>query len=149
MSLELEYDQSLLSKEHKAGPFEVTAELVSGLCATLGETGPLYTDEEAARNAGYETVLAPPIVCGLLIHQFQLPDIELKFGNTIYHAGQALEPLAAIQVGDQLTASSHLKEVYPKTGRTGTMVFIVWETVFSNQRGECVATVRNSTAARE
>ena len=32
-------------------------------------------------------------------------------------------------------ASSHLKEVYPKTGRSGTMVFTVWETTFTNQDG--------------
>ena len=63
--------------------------------------------------------------------------------------GQVLESLAPIQAGDHLTSSSHLKEVYPKTGRTGTMVFIVWKTVFSNQRGESVAAVEESYAVRE
>ena len=51
--------------------------------------------------------------------------------------------------GDQLTASSHLKDVYAKTGRSGTMVFVVWETTFRNQHGDVVAEVQESFARRE
>ena len=50
---ELDFDHSLLGKEHHAGPFQVTRELIDGFCNTLGETNPLYLDEEAARSAGY------------------------------------------------------------------------------------------------
>jgi hydroxyacyl-ACP dehydratase HTD2-like protein with hotdog domain len=77
-----------------------------------------------------------------------LPDIKLNFGKGRVHAGQVLETLGPIQAGDTLSASSRLKDVYAKTGRTGTMVFIVWQTVFSNQRGEAVAAVEESYAAR-
>ncbi|HEU0021958.1 MAG TPA: MaoC family dehydratase N-terminal domain-containing protein, partial [Dehalococcoidia bacterium] len=76
-------------------------------------------------------------------------DINLKFGRTRFHAGQRVQARAPILAGDFLTASSHLKEVYPKTGRSGTMVFIVWETTFRNQKGEVVADVQESYAARE
>jgi acyl dehydratase len=54
-----------------------------------------------------------------------------------------------VVAGDSLSASSHLKEVYPKTGRSGTMVFIVWETTFRNQSGDVVADVQESYAVRE
>ena len=60
---ELDFDHSLLGKEHHAGPFQVTRELIDGFCTTLGETNPLYLDEEAARGAGYDTVLAPNSLC--------------------------------------------------------------------------------------
>ena len=145
---ELDYDRSLLGKEHKAGPFQVTRELIDKFCAALGETNPLYLDEDAARRAGYETVLAPTALCTLFVHQVVLPDIKLTFGRRRVHAGQVLETLGPIQAGDSLTASSHLKDVYAKTGRTGTMAFIVWETVFFNQRAEAVAAVEESYAAR-
>ena len=65
------------------------------------------------------------------------------------HAGQRVQPKAPIVAGDQLTASSHLKEVYAKTGRSGTMVFVVWETIFTNQNNEVVADVQESFARRE
>jgi acyl dehydratase len=66
-----------------------------------------------------------------------------------FHAGQRVQPRAPIVAGDSLTASSHLKDVYAKTGRSGTMVFIVWETTLRNQKGEVVADVQESFAARE
>jgi len=147
--LELEYDRSLLGKEHQAGPFEVTEELVRSFCSAIGETNPLYTDKDAARKAGYQSVLAPPTLCPIFIRGESIPDIKLKFGKLRFHAGQMVKPLAPILAGDTLMASSHLKEVYPKTGRSGTMVFIVWETTFTNQRGDKVAEVQESYATRE
>ena len=149
MTLELEFDRSLLGVEHPAGPYEITSELIRDYCAAVGETNPLYTDESAARAAGYAGVVAPPILCTLLIRGRSMPDINLKFGRIRMHAGQRVEPLVPIVAGDVLTASSHLKEVYPKTGRSGTMVFIVWETTFTNQRAEKVAAVQESYAVRE
>ena len=149
MTLELEFDRSLLGKEHKAGPFPVTSELIRNYCEAIGETNPLYTDEEAAKAAGYSAILAPPALCAVFVRQVTIPDLKLNFGKTRFHAGQMMEPLAPIVAGDSLSATSFLKEVYPKTGRTGTMVFMVWETDFTNQRGEKVAAVQESFAARE
>ena len=147
--MELEYDRSLLGKEHRAGPFEVTKRLIRDYCSAVGDTNPLYIEEEAAKLAGYPTVIAPPTLCSIFIRDVTIPDIKLKFGTVRFHAGQRIEPLAPILAGDSLMASSYLREVYPKTGRSGTMVFAVWETTFTNQRDEKVAAVQESFAARE
>lgn len=149
MAMELDYDRSLYGKEHQAGPFEVTREMVQAFSRSIGETGAEFNDESAAQAAGYRSVVAPPTLCTLYVRRVQLPDINLKFGRTRFHAGQRVQAIAPILAGDFLTASSHLKEVYPKTGRSGTMVFIVWETTFRNQNGEVVAEVQESYAARE
>ena len=149
MTTELEYDRSLHTRDIASGPFEVTGELIQGFCRAIGEANPLYTDEEAARRAGYPGLVAPPTLCTLFVRRVHLPDIQLKFGRLRLHAGQMVEALAPVVAGDTLRAVSRLKEVYPKTGRSGTMVFIVWETVFTNQRGEPVAAVQESFAARE
>ena len=106
-------------------------------------------DEPAARAQGFKSLVAPPTFCTILVHRVSLPDIKLKFGRTRMNAGQRVQSQAPIVAGDRLTASSHLKEVYPKTGRTGTMVFIVWETTFRNQEGSVVAEVQESFACRE
>jgi acyl dehydratase len=149
MAMELNYDRSLYGKEHQAGPFEVTREMVQAFSQSIGETGAVFNDEPAAQAAGYRSVVAPPTLCTLYVRRVELPDINLKFGRTRFHAGQRVQAIAPILAGDFLTASSHLKEVYPKTGRSGTMVFIVWETTFRNQHGEVVAEVQESYAARE
>ncbi len=147
--MELEYDRSLYGKEHLAGPFEVTKELIQAFTESLGETNPVFTDETAALAAGYSGLVAPPTFCTVLVHRVSLPNIKLKFGKMQVHAGQRVQPRADIVAGDQVTASSQVKDVYTKTGRSGTMVFIVWETTFRNQNDEIVADVQESFACRE
>jgi acyl dehydratase len=149
MVLELEYDRSLYGKEHRAGPFEVTNEMIQAFTRSIGESDPLFVDETAAREAGYRGLVAPPTFCTVLVAQLALPDINLKFGRMQSHAGERVQPRAPIVVGDQLTASSRLKDVYAKTGRSGTMVFVAWETTFRNQNGEVVADIVQSFARRE
>ena len=126
MVMDLDYDRSLYGVEHQAGPFAVTKDMVQAFSKSIGETGPIYNDEAAANAAGYSGVVAPPTMCSLFVRRVELPDIKLKFGRSRFHAGQRVQPKGNIVAGDSLTASSHLKEVYPKTGRSGTMVFIVW-----------------------
>ena len=50
--------------------------------------------------------------------------------------------------GDTLETKTKLKEVYAKTGRSGKMVFAVWETSLTNQNGDTVALVRESFVRR-
>ncbi len=149
MAMELEYDRSLHGVEHKAGPFEITNEIIDQANKSVGETGPAFRSDEEAKEAGYRGRIAPPTLCCLLVRQVSLPDVNVKFGRTQMHAGQRVEPKAPVYAGDQLSASSHLKDVYAKTGRSGTMVFVVWETTFSNQDGLVVAEVQESFARRE
>ncbi|PKB64724.1 MAG: hypothetical protein BZY80_02110 [SAR202 cluster bacterium Io17-Chloro-G2] len=149
MAFELEYDRSLYGVEHKAGPFPVTLDVVKSFTQGIGETNPIFIDEAAAKAAGYAGLVAPPTLCTIFVRQVKLPDVKLNFGKSGMHAGQKVQSLAPIVVGDEITASSHLKDVYAKTGRTGTMAFVVWETSFSNQNGQVVAEVQESFARRE
>lgn len=149
MTMELEYNRGLYGVEHEAGPFDITADLIQVFNHSIGETNPMFTDAAAAQAAGYTGVLAPPTLVTMLVRNVELPDIELQFGTTRFHAGQRVQSRAPIVAGDSLLASSHLKEVYPKTGRSGTMVFTVWETTFTNQDGVVVADVQESYASRE
>ncbi len=146
--IDYEYDHSLYGVEHESGPFPVTEEIVETYTRSVGEDNPIFTDRESARAAGYSNVVAPPTLCALF-ERGELPDIKLQFKGRQFHGGQRVEPRAPIMVGDTLTASSHLKDVYTKTGRSGTMVHVVWETTFRNQDGAVVADVQRSQVVRE
>lgn len=146
--IEYEYDHSLYGVEHESGPFPVTGAIISAYARSVGENNPIFTDPAAARAAGYANQVAPPTLCALF-ERGELPDIKLRFGRRQFHGGQRVEPRAPIIAGDTLTASSHLKDVYTKTGRSGTMVHIVWETTFQNQHGATVADVQRSQVVRE
>ena len=149
MTTELKYDRSLHEKEHRAGPFKITADMISAVNVSLGEKGVAFTSDAGAKEQGFRGMIAPPTLCSIFVREVQLPDIGLEFGRVQMHAGQRVQPIAPIYAGDSITASSHLKDVYAKTGRSGTMVFVVWETTFRNQDGEIVAEVQESFARRE
>jgi acyl dehydratase len=147
--MELDYNRSLYGKEHLAGPFEVTKELIQAFIQSVGETSPIFTDEAAAVAAGYRGLVAPPTLCTVLVHRVSLPSIDLKFGKMQVHAGQRVQPRRPIVAGDQITASSHLKDVYAKTGRSGTMVFSVRRLTYRNQQGVDVAYADQTVVHRQ
>jgi 3-methylfumaryl-CoA hydratase len=60
-----------------------------------------------------------------------------------FDAGKDITLGTPIRPGDVITVVSTLHEVYEKTGRTGSMVFVVVRFTMENQRGETVAIVDN------
>ena len=147
--MNLEYDRSLYGKKHVSGPFEITKEAIQAFTQITGEIDPVFLDENAALDTGYRGLVAPPTFCAVLVARLALPNINLKFGRVQAHAGERIQPRSPIVAGDRLTTSSALKDVYAKTGRSGTMVFVLWETTFRNQHGVVVAEIERSFAHRE
>ena len=135
---EIRYDRSLLGVEHPIGSFHVTAEMISAFARATGDV---------AAGSG-EGPVAPPTFCNLFISGATRPDIGLEFGDTGFFAGQAIESLRPVRANDVLEAKTRLKDVYAKTGRSGKMVFVVWETTFSNQNADLVALVQESFVRR-
>jgi hypothetical protein len=61
----------------------------------------------------------------------------------ILHAGQEYEYLGEVKAGDTLTSKGKISDVYEKEGKAGgTMLFVVSENTFTNQRGEDVLIAR-------
>ena len=66
----------------------------------------------------------------------------MRLWNTV----RWLKPVLA---GDTISVSAQVKEVYAKTGRTGTMVFAVTKFTYRNQHGRTVANTESSTVHRQ
>ena len=145
---DLIYNRSLLGEEHLIGAFKVTREMILAFAYSTGETHPLYSDEDAARASEYGDLIAPPTFCNIFVDGLKRPDIELEFGDLALFASQAIENLGPIKPGDTLEAKTKLKDVYAKTGRSGKMAFVVWETSFTNQHGATVVLVRDAFVRR-
>lgn len=145
---DIKYDRSLLGVEHSVGTFEVTKEMIVSFARSTGETNPLFLDEEKAKESRYGGLIAPPTFCNIFISGGTRPDVKIEFGDMTLFAGQAIESLSPVRPGDTLETKTKLKEVYAKTGRSGKMVFAVWETSLTNQKGDTVALVRESFVRR-
>ena len=145
---QLEFDRELLGKEFPAGTFRVEKERLLAYCAAIGESNPIYTDEEAARRSGFRSLVAPPSFCTLLERTSIRPKIHLKFSGMAFHAWQTIECFAPVCAGDVLEARARLKDVYTRPGRTGPAAVVVWETTFTNQEATLVALVQASSITR-
>ncbi len=144
----MRYDRSQLGVKHHIGTFHITREMILAFATSTAETNPMYSDEEYARASAHGGLIAPPTLCNIFVDGLKRPDIKLTFGEVSLFASQAIENVSPIRPGDTLEAETHLKEVYEKTGRSGKMVFVVWETSFTNQDGEIAVCVRDSYVRR-
>jgi 3-hydroxybutyryl-CoA dehydratase len=122
-------------------PIAVTAERIASFCEAVGETNPLYVDPAAAAAGPFGGIIAPPaFVAGFRYADDVFEQIPV-FSRGGLMGGIDIELEAPIRPGDSILVSSEVKEVYEKTGRTGTMIFAVVRSTLTNQRGEVVARV--------
>jgi acyl dehydratase len=145
----LEYDSSWIGKEFDRYTYQVTKEEVIEFAKSVGESNPLYTDEEYARTTPYGGIIAPPTFCLVFRSHAMLPDLKLNYGKRGLDGGKECQFYAAIRPGDTITGVDRIAEVYEKTGRSGNMIFIVRESEMTNQHGKKVAVIRQSLIRRD
>ena len=136
-----EINRELLGQEFDRSDYgPVTAAELVSYARKLGETDPRYADEEASRAHG--GLVAHPSFVVKLRGDRALPEFvlrQMRIGG--FDAGKDIEFGAAIRPGDVLHVKSTVHDIYEKTGRSGTMVFLVLRTEIHNQRREMVAIV--------
>ncbi|MSQ33272.1 MAG: hypothetical protein EXR60_02455 [Dehalococcoidia bacterium] len=140
----LDYDRSVIGVEYDLGTFTVTQEMLVNYARAVGAFDPIYWDPEAARKGPYRGLVAMPTfisVFGSRGPGAPGPDLKLNFGTKGQEAALAVENYLLIRPGDMLHVVSRAKEVYAKTGRSGPMVFMVFEETFHDRQGNKVATV--------
>ena len=114
----------------------------------VGETDARYLDPEAAREAGFDDVVAPPmfaaVYCGPALWPALMdPEIGLDFSRMVHGAQEFTwhEPVVA---GDEITTEAELEN---KSERGG-LEFFVFKTTSTNQRGELVSEGRWTNIVR-
>jgi len=116
----------------------VTAEHLIAFARALGTSDPAYTEPGP-------DLRAHPTYCVRFHGRRPYPDrlpsgLEYRRGMD---AGKDVEFGVPIRPGDAITQRSTLHDVYEKTGRSGTMTFVVLRITLANQRGERVAVIDN------
>ena len=129
-----------IGKRYPASVYAVGREKIREYAYAVGETNPLYLDVEAAREAGYADVVAPPMFAvvysapsvGPPIFD---PEIELNFPLMV-HGGQEFEWGPVVVAGDEITTTTTVAEIGERAGM-GSYVF---RTDSQNERGDTVCT---------
>tara|TARA_R110000787_G_scaffold89717_4_gene189779 strand:- start:11467 stop:11907 length:441 start_codon:yes stop_codon:yes gene_type:complete len=116
----------------------------------VGETNPIYFDEQRAREAGHRSIVAPPTYAVTLSCAVPNPFARLtQLGmdlTKILHTNQRFEYFAPIYGRDCITFVATIVDVYEK--RNGKFQFMVEETVATNQMGELTTRFRQTIVER-
>ena len=135
----LALDPSIIGQEFDRAVFgPVTAEELIDFARALGETRPEYT------VPGPDLVGHPTYCVRYKGNKFYPESIPKTINvRTGFDAGKDIELGVPVRPGDTVEVRCTLHEVYEKTGRSGSMVFVVIRFTMTNQRGEMLAVIDN------
>ena len=134
-----------IGKTYEPLTYAVGREKIREFAVAVGETNPLHLDVDAAREAGYRDVVAPPmfcvVYCGAALGSALFdPALGINFARLV-HGSQRFEWGPLVIAGDEVATTISVKEVSAR----GALEFFVFESVSTNQDGDtvCVGTWSN------
>ena len=144
------FDPGFVGKEYPPFSIEIEKGRLRQFARAIGETDPVYTDEAAARAAGWRGLPAPPTFPFTIAMDADQPflvleDLGIDKTRSV-HGEQSFSYLGDICAGDVITGRQRIAEMFEKKG--GALLFIVTETRLSNQRDEPVCDLRTVIVVR-
>ena len=120
---------------------------------SINHRDPLFFDQEAARQSKYGGIVAPPtFICETW--QYRTGDLSCKgdpvdwvgipVGGQPLRAGDEYEFFHPLRPEDVLSVRMRISDVYLKSGKSGPMIFIIFEYAYKNQDGKLLARHRES-----
>ncbi|HYH28124.1 MAG TPA: MaoC family dehydratase N-terminal domain-containing protein [Actinomycetota bacterium] len=139
---------SLVGKEYPGVTYEVGREKIREFAMAVGETGDIYHDPDAAKQAGYPEQVAPltfPTVLHIKSGPQVIADPELGLNYAlVVHGTQEFEYRRPILAGDVLTATPKIASIEAK----GPHEFLTIETAMTDPEGEVVVIARATLISR-
>lgn len=128
----------------------VTALDIRKFAQAIGETNPIHVDPQAARAAGHQDVVAPPLFfqtmtfdavpAGLLAPDGSPVELDVPVPATRAMGGSSDYTVNRLaRAGEWLHVRSVLKDVQVKRGKSGVLYAIIVQTDFSDASGALVA----------
>jgi acyl dehydratase len=128
----------LTPRSFPAHNYLVGREKIREFARAVGEANPLHLDLDAARDAGYADLVAPPmfaVVYAATAFEDAMHDPELAIDFAmLLHTGQEFTWGPLVIAGDEITTEVSLAEVSERAG----LLFYPFHSSSLNQRGEQV-----------
>lgn len=125
-----------IGEQFDLATFDVEQEKMVAWADAVSETDPRFTDPD------HPDFQAHPNFTAHLVSNRVLPEDFPQIGGPRgIDGGKSIEAHRPIRAGDRLEATATIADIYTKTGRSGTMIFIVQRMSFVNQVGQPVSTV--------
>ena len=143
-------DRSAIGREVPGPTLLITRSRLRDFAAATGQTDPIYTDLDAAKQAGHRDLPVPPtFTFGVDLEGPDalgfLDDLGVDL-RTVLHGEQRFTFHEVAHAGDELTTTGRITDIYDK--RDGLLEFIVKDTLVSNQHRVLVAEMRSVTVVK-
>ena len=116
----------------------------------IGETNPIFIDEQAARAAGHPSLPIPPTFLFTLerehSHRFDYLQMLGADLHQVLHGEQSFAYHKVVHAGDTVTFEPRIADIYDKKG--GALEFIALETAVKDKHGAPVAELRSLIVLR-
>ena len=129
-----------VGKTYPSVPYAVGREKVREFASAVGEEDRVHHDPDAAREAGYADVVAPPMFAvvyssrALAAALFD-PEVGIDFARMV-HSGQEFIWGPPVVAGDEIATELEVGEIAERGG----LAFFVFKSRSTNQDGETVCT---------
>lgn len=110
----------------------------------IGDTNPLYTDEEFARHSVFGRLIAPPTFPITFNHQGQRPVIN-GFQGSKLNGEQEFIYQRPLYIGESVKVMTRLANVEEKQGRDASLTILHYVSDGKTEEGELIYTVRATT----
>lgn len=134
------WDDIVPGEPRRTLPYTLTREAIARFCTAIGETNPLYWDEDAAKAGPFGGLVAPPSIHILLMFACTPADDWMRSPGTI-NAGQSWSYNVPARPGDTVTLQARALDKFIRRER----LFVVHDNVFFNQHGEVICAGRGQT----
>lgn len=150
-SLITEEALAMIGQESEPITGVVSEKEIRRFCYAVGDLNPAYFREDGAEEPKAGDIVAPPMFYDIPnVKEYPLDMLRddglAKGGHSlplkttqIMAGGKELEFFKPMRPGDTITQVGKITDIYEKEGRSGSLVFTVFENRFSNQDGELVA----------
>tara|TARA_B100001013_G_scaffold329185_1_gene243339 strand:+ start:583 stop:1050 length:468 start_codon:yes stop_codon:yes gene_type:complete len=128
--LQIKYNYDLLDKKVYAETVVLAGEKVSAYYSVIGLPDPFNSGLADSRSNIFGSKEVSVITLALFLRNLPRPNIGLEIEGSYLDAGKKLCSLSPIYIDDVVDIFVCLRNVFPKTGRSGFMIFIDWEILF-------------------
>jgi len=141
-------DKTLIGRESEPVVHDVERGAIRRFAEAIGDPNPIYVEDEAARQAGYPAVVAPPTFPFVLTMNERFRH-SLDLGTrSLLHGEQQFDYARPLVAGDRITVRTRVADVQERAGGSGPMDILVLEDEGRDAQGALVFRARATLVLR-
>ncbi len=143
----VEYDPKRFGEKSEPRVHEIEKGAIRRFAEALGETNPVYFDEQEARRRGYRGLLAPPTF-PVTLRRSPVPGLTMPRAGVIHGEQEFIygEPICS---GDVITVTAWLEDVRERRGSRGVMTLVTVASEGVHQNGAMAFQSRSTMIVTE